>query len=179
MAQKRPRLVHSVKYKLGLDMYKMDSDKNFPNLNSCITQISGTPSDDMLKVIAGQHSITQNEFETIVGKFFFPDVVPAPEVRSFAEMGALIQQAGCEKIIFDYDESDNTSNAMKTYAGVSHPTLPFYSAHLFRGIKLLYPGKITEFHFYKAIDNGNYTVAIVAVNGNDVLYLGELSELYP
>lgn len=137
------------------------------------------PSDPILMFIAGQHSITQGKFEDIVGEFFYPNQVPEAVVLSLAQMDQIIQAVSNNKILFQYNEWDRTSNDIDI--SPSQAIDVFYSRYLFMGIKLLYPNQIKEFHFYRAIDNQNFTVAIVAVgnDNNNVLYLGELSELFP
>ena len=134
------------------------------------------PSDGDLMYIAGQHYADPVKFQNMLGAFF-PSGVPTPATYSLAKMQQYIHDAGDGKIQFAYDESDHTSNNM-TLTAMPFNAKPVYSAYLFRGILLKYPA-ITEFHFYKAIDSGVFTVAIAAVNGSQILYTGELSELYP
>ena len=143
---------------------------------------SGAVVDDPpnLALIAGQHSITQLKFQSMVGAFFHPFPVPSPEVRLLAEMDQIIiDAANTGKIEFTYDELNKTTNDMDI-EGQPLQAIPVYSAYLFRGIFQVTNEAVVKYHFYKAIDNGKFTVAIVALNAtNNVLYLGELSELYP
>ncbi len=143
---------------------------------------SGAVTDDPpnLALIAGQHSITQLKFQSMVGAYFHPFPVPSPEVRLLAEMNQIIlDAANTGKINFEYDELNKTTNDM-TIVGEPAQVIPVFSAYLFRGINQITNNDVVKFHFYKAIDNGKFTVAIVALNAtNNVLYLGELSELYP
>jgi hypothetical protein len=135
--------------------------------------------------LAWQHSIDEVALGNMVGEYFFPKSVPIPEIRYMepkpgrTTMQDIITKAGTGKILFDYDENDAIRDSNSMTIEPETNVKPFYSAYLFKGILLLAP-LTKEFHFYRAIDNGKFTVAIVAVGANDmVLYAGELSEFYP
>jgi len=178
-------------YNLDLgSRYKCDEKRCLVNLHSWRkirmddqqTLTAPPPAETDLMIIAGEHSITQSAFENMVGIFFHPNTIPDPKVVSLAKINEYIKTPGIAKFQFSYDDTNTDDNFMTItlIPGIDKIVSVNYSSYLFQGILLLYPNLITEFHFYKAIDSVGGTVAIAAVDANsNVLYLGELSELYP
>lgn len=174
-------------YEVNLARYKNDNGK-LVGINTAPTS-NLDPKDDVdgtTYYVMGQHSVMQDRFEDMIGKFFIlnPNGVPIPKTIDTLAIIDSSKHGNC--FVFSANEHDVNSNAeiafimrnVKTFRMESN-----YSRKLLLGVIHTY--QPDHIDFFKAIDGDNYTIAFAAIRkglqgqADQVLYLGELSGLYP
>lgn len=141
--------------------------------------------------VAGEHSLTRDQFEDMVGDYFYPNPVPPPLVIRAEEITNWLAQTAPTIMEWAFDDNEKKSNQDIEYhfSNTGHGHKPKktsndvafgqYSGTLFGGITCIFPD-VREFHFYKALEDRGYTLAFIGVGtSRNVDYLGNTSELFP